>query len=141
MAPQLRLVARFGAGSAVIPYVSVFLGLAMGMVTVLAVLACINHSAHSMEATEVIQLCDPCGPGGWVRNVGTRCLLSTVPAHGFVRLDTGSGMFVAEGTPLCTLWPKPQDPVMAAEKARVAVRLGRAVGSEVIQGGGCSSHP
>jgi uncharacterized membrane protein len=147
-------------GQAVIPYVSVFLGLAMGLVTILAVLAFINHSAHSMEATEVIRriteetraqiakLCPspgtvdasegavglwPDGPGyviragqeGWVRNVDTRCLLLTVPAHGVVRLETGAGMFVAEGTPLCTLWPEPADPVGAAEKARAAIRLGR----------------
>lgn len=42
-------------GQAVIPYVSVFLGLAMGIVTILAVLAFINHSAHAMEATEIIR--------------------------------------------------------------------------------------
>ncbi len=147
-------------GQAVIPYVSVFLGLAMGMMTILAVLAFINHSAHSMEATEIIRritedtraqiakLCPPPGtadpsqeavgvmpegPGlviragqeGWVRHVDTRCLLSTVPERGVVRLDTGAGMFLIEGTPLCTLWPEPEDPVAAAETARAAVRLGR----------------
>lgn len=147
-------------GQAVIPYVSVFLGLAMGMVTILAVLAFINHSAHSMEATEIIRritedtrvqiakMCpspgtpDPSGervglfpeePGfviradreGWVQYVDTRCLLSSVPERGVVRLDTGAGMFLIEGTPLCTLWPKPEDPIAATDTARAALRLGR----------------
>jgi uncharacterized membrane protein len=147
-------------GQAVIPYVSVFLGLAMGMGTILAVLAFINHSAHAMEATEIIRritedtraqiakLCpSPGTPGpshetvelfpdepglviradqdGWVRYVDPQCLLSTVPERGVVRLDTGAGMFLVEGTPLCTLWPEPVDPVAATDTARAAVRLGR----------------
>ncbi len=123
-------------GQAVIPYVSVFLGLAMGMVTILAVLAFINHSAHSMEATEIIRRIaedtraqiakmrplpgtpDPSGeqvglvpeePGFVIRadreggsNMSTPgALLSSVPERGFVRLDTGAGMFPESKAPRC----------------------------------------
>jgi uncharacterized membrane protein len=64
----------------------------MGMVTILAMLAFINHSAHSMEATEVIR-----------------------------RITEETRTQIAK---LCPS-PEPQNPVMAAEKARAAVRLGR----------------
>lgn len=42
-------------GAAVIPTVSVFVALILGIVSVLAVIAFINHSAHSMEVGEIIR--------------------------------------------------------------------------------------
>lgn len=42
-------------GQAIIPTVSVFVGLTLGLIAVLAIVGFINHSAHSMDAAEVIR--------------------------------------------------------------------------------------
>lgn len=43
------------AGQAVIPNLSVFVALVLGIVSILGIVAFINHSAHSMEAAEIIR--------------------------------------------------------------------------------------
>jgi uncharacterized membrane protein len=63
--------------------------------------------------------------GGWVQQVSARELLDVVAPGGTLRLDTRVGWFVAEGTPLCTVWPRPEDPERAAHEAQEAVALGR----------------
>lgn len=42
-------------GPPIIPSISVMLAVALGVITVLAILAFINHSAHSMEVSEIVR--------------------------------------------------------------------------------------
>jgi uncharacterized membrane protein len=62
---------------------------------------------------------------GWVQDIDESGLLSAAAAGGVVRLDAGTGMFVAAGARLCTIWPSPEDPDAAARAARGAIRRGR----------------
>lgn len=61
---------------------------------------------------------------GWVQHLDRTALLDLVPDGGQVRLDTGVGRFVMEGTPLLSLWPEPDDPDRVAERARATVLVG-----------------
>ena len=74
-----------------------------------------EEGGHVIRATE----------SGWVQQVSARELLDVVAPGGTLRLDTRVGWFVAEGTPLCTVWPRPDDPERAAHEAQEAVALGR----------------
>ncbi len=148
------------AGEAVIPHVSVFAGVLLGVVAILAVVGFINHSAHSMEVGEIIRriadearanirrMC-PFAAGtspkmpvegpmptdssfivrsasdGWVQEVDVGRLLRLVPAGGVVRLETSVGRFITEGSPLCKIWPAPEDEERATRAGNDAVRLGR----------------
>jgi uncharacterized membrane protein len=63
---------------------------------------------------------------GWVQQARPAALLSLVPAGTLLRLDAQVGAFVAEGVPLCTLWPKPEH----AETVEKLIRLSVALGAE-----------
>ena len=67
-------------GEAIVPHISVFVALILGLLSILAIVAFINHSAHSMEVGEIIRrisngtqtqisrLCKPIGelgPDDW----------------------------------------------------------------------------
>jgi uncharacterized membrane protein len=61
---------------------------------------------------------------GWVQLVDHRALLAVAPEGGTVRLETAAGRYAIVGSPLCTVWPPPEDEGDAARRARRAVRLG-----------------
>lgn len=149
-------------GGEVIPHLSVLLGLLLGVVAILAIVAFINHSAHSMSADEIIRrvaaetralirrvhpereearsgpvppvpeppddaLIVPAARDGWIQQVEPDELLDAVPEGGTVLLHARPGGFVAEGLPLCTLWPIPgeDEPREAAcREVWAAVRQG-----------------
>jgi uncharacterized membrane protein len=74
----------------------------------------------------------PPGPGhtvalvasGWLQQVDAAGLLDLVPDGGTVRLETEPGRYAVRGTPLCTLWPHPEDADEAAERAARCTRIG-----------------
>jgi uncharacterized membrane protein len=61
---------------------------------------------------------------GWLQQVATDQLLDLVPDGGTVRLDTAVGRYAVEGAPLCTLWPRPEDPDAVADRAEQAIHVG-----------------
>ena len=74
----------------------------------------------------------PPGPGhpirfasnGWLQQLSTPGLLELVPDGGTVRLDTTVGRYAIAGTPLCTVWPAPDDPEAARDRAEDATQTG-----------------
>jgi uncharacterized membrane protein len=76
----------------------------------------------------------PEGPGhavlltgnGWIQQLHARQLLDLVPDGGTVRVETAPGRFAVRGTPLCTVWPAPEDPEAARRQAADAIKVGRA---------------
>lgn len=76
----------------------------------------------------------PEGPGhavlltgnGWIQQLHARQLLELVPDGGTVRLETAPGRFAVRGTPLCTIWPAPDDPEATRRQAASATKVGRA---------------
>ncbi|HZD79584.1 MAG TPA: DUF2254 domain-containing protein [Actinomycetota bacterium] len=75
----------------------------------------------------------PDGPGlivrapgdGWVQTVDIDRLLGAVPEGGVVRLETWPGAFVPEETPICTVWPMPEDVRATARTMERAFVIGR----------------
>jgi uncharacterized membrane protein len=61
---------------------------------------------------------------GWIQQVSAERLLDLVPDGGTVRLETRAGRYAVAGTPLCTLWPRPDDPDQAATDAKGAIAVG-----------------
>lgn len=61
---------------------------------------------------------------GWIQLVDPEALLHTVPEGGTVRFDTAVGRYVIPGSPLCTIWPVPDDLEDAARTARSATHVG-----------------
>lgn len=147
-------------GTPLVPSISVLVAVVLGVATVLAILALINHSAHSMEVAEIIrritedehetiaEICpDAAGEGkpippegplpegspftvrskkdGWIESVNAPRVVRALPAGGIGRLEAGAGMFVARGAPICTIWPKPENPDEVTAEVRGALRLGR----------------
>ena len=126
-------------GDPVIPNVSVALAVVLGIVTVLAVVAFISHSAHAMDVSQILERvrfettrqiererrtegrCDvstddwPSGTvirfrrGGWVQQIDTAALLELLPANGRMRIETGAGRYAIVGTPLCEVFPPSAD--------------------------------
>ena len=74
----------------------------------------------------------PAGPGhrilfatsGWLQQLSSEGLLDLVPDGGTVRLDTTVGRYAVEGTPLCTVWPVPDDLEAADDHAEGATQTG-----------------
>src|SRR5690606_31821374 len=62
---------------------------------------------------------------GWVEYVEHEALFGLVPPGGVVKLETGVGRYAVAGVPLAVLWPPPDDPERAIERAREAISLGR----------------
>lgn len=61
---------------------------------------------------------------GWIANMDLRALCEAADPGGTVRLETEVGRYAIGGTPLCTVWPAPDDPDAATERARRAVVTG-----------------
>ena len=145
-------------GTPVIPSISVGLALLLGVISILAIVAFINHSAHSMDVSRILARAsddglsaarsiwheeapagsDPeplpeapddhllvtHGTDGWVRDIDFATVLSSAPAGGTVRLETEVGRYAVAGTPLCRIWPRPDDAEQACGHARSGVITG-----------------
>lgn len=150
------------SSDAAVPAISIAAATLFGLVSLLATVAFIDHSAHSMEISELLHritdesrdqleargrlgvgdgLHDPSrwwstdGDGlvvrasrhGWVQQMDPARVLDAVADGSTVRLEITAGRYVAQGTPLCTIWPIPpdadQEPVCRAVVG--AVHLGR----------------
>jgi uncharacterized membrane protein len=147
-------------GDPVVPNLSVGLAVVLGVASILAIIAFIDHNAHTMEVSQVLQRVTdetlaqidgawpnsrddepagtsavvPAAPGhpvpltssGWIQQLSLRDLLDLVPDGGTVRVDTAPGRFAVRGTPLCTVWPAPDDPEATRDQAARAIEVGRA---------------
>jgi uncharacterized membrane protein len=145
-------------GDAVVPSISVALALLLGVVSILAIIAFINHSAQTMDVSRILaraakdglavaeRLWDeepeagsdpervPEAPDdhllvthaddGWVRDIDFDGLVATAPPGGTVRLEIEVGRYAVAGTPLCRIWPRPEDPERSCEAARAAIVTG-----------------
>lgn len=151
-------------GEPVIPSISVGLGVALGVVSILSIIAFIDHSAHAMDVSRVLARAtangvatvrrlwddpderaddEPSRPGddvvpeapdehlvithaadGWIQNVDLASMSRAADRGGTVRLDTEVGRYAVAGTVLCVVWPVPEDPDLARERARYAVVTG-----------------
>lgn len=66
----------------------------------------------------------PFTASGWLQRVDSKRLMDLVSEGGTVRLETTVGRYAVEGTPLCTLWPAPDDAEEARNCAARAVLIG-----------------
>lgn len=62
---------------------------------------------------------------GWVQGVHEQTLAAAVDADSVIRVDVRVGTLVVDRTPLCTVWPVPEDGDAAAARARRAFTVGR----------------
>lgn len=145
-------------GDPVIPSLSVGIALVLGVVSILAIVAFINHSAHSMDVSRILARAtdegvaavrrlwdeepqtgsDPerlpeappdhlvvtHGADGWVQDIDFARLAASAPPGGTVRLETEVGRYAIAGTPLCRIWPRPDDVEDCSEKARGSIYTG-----------------
>lgn len=61
---------------------------------------------------------------GWIQHIDLDAVAAAAPPNGTVRLDTETGRYAVVGTPLCTIWPVPDDPEQACARASAAVITG-----------------
>jgi uncharacterized membrane protein len=61
---------------------------------------------------------------GWVQQVSTTGLLSSVPPGSVLRLETRVGAFLARGIPLATIWPHPGSEETVARTIQASVVVG-----------------
>lgn len=66
----------------------------------------------------------PFTSSGWLQQVSVAGLLDIVPDGGTVRMETSVGRYAVKGTPLCTIWPAPDDPAAAVDRAAGATQVG-----------------
>ncbi len=150
-----------GDGDAVVPSISILLAVALGIASVLAIVAFINHAAHSMDVSSILRRVteevlsqarsawpepesdSPPGDGeaesprlpegaaavrfsgyGWVQNVDYDALLDQLPSGATVRLETFAGQYAIQNTPICHIFPAPEDMGTIADTVRAAVMVG-----------------
>lgn len=145
-------------GAPVIPSISVGIALVLGVISILAIIAFINHSAHSMDVSRILARATADGVAaadrlwhdepqtgsdperlpeappdhllvthdadGWVRDIDFHGVAAGAPPAGTVRFETEVGRYAVAGTPLCRIWPRPEDPERACRKARAGVVTG-----------------
>ncbi|MGA8987069.1 DUF2254 domain-containing protein [Aeromicrobium sp.] len=149
------------SGDAVVPSVSILLAVLLGIVSILSIVAFINHGAHSMDVSKILRRVtdevlsqastawpepesdDPPDTGrdgtpslpdgafavrfseyGWVQNVDYEQLLEVLPPGSRVRLDTFAGQFAIQSTPICHIFPPPEDPEDLSDAVRGTVMVG-----------------
>ena len=147
-------------GEPVIPSLSVAVAVVLGIVTILAIVAFIDHNAHAMDVSEILDRvrqeavahihrewteADRTGAtaeatgtefegpawvarfaaSGWVQQVDAEALLACLPQDTTARLETLAGRYAISETPLCTVWPPPDDPAALEARIREAVAIGR----------------
>lgn len=61
---------------------------------------------------------------GWIERFQAEALLDLTSDGGTVRFETRAGRYVMNGSPLCTVWPAPDDPDAVSSRARDAVEVG-----------------
>ena len=145
-------------GTPVVPSISVGFALFLGVVSILAIIAFINHSAQTMDVSRILgraasdglaaadRLWDdepPTGSDpervpeapddhllvthaddGWVRDIDFAGIVASAPPGGTVRLETEVGRYAVAGTPLCRIWPRPDDVDGSCEQARSGIVTG-----------------
>ncbi len=75
----------------------------------------------------------PAGPGfvveapldGWLQLLDPHRILQAIPPGSTVRMDVPMGAFVPDRTPVCTIWPMPDDPEGVREHLLQGIHLGR----------------
>ena len=61
---------------------------------------------------------------GWVQNVDYDALLAVLPAGASVRLETFAGRYAVAHTPICHIFPPPEDAGDLADAVRATVMVG-----------------
>lgn len=148
-------------GDPLIPNLSVGLATLLGVVSIMAILAFINHSAHTMDVSRILddvtqsaltqvrrlwslpedvdpeEAAEGSGPPvdvltvefrdhGWLQSIDLDRLTEAADPGGTVRLETRVGRYAVAGTPMCTIWPRPDDEDAAMRRARDSVVIGEA---------------
>ncbi len=150
-----------GAGDAIVPSISILLAVVLGIASILAIVAFINHAAHSMDVSnilrrvteEVLAQASTAWPEpdaesppaaahgestrlpegacvvrfaryGWVQNVDYDALLTALPPGARVRVETFAGQYAIQNTPICHIYPAPEDLEIIADAVRAAVIVG-----------------
>ena len=148
-------------GDAIVPSVSILLAVVLGIGSILAIIAFINHAAHSMDVSNILRrvtdevlsqaatawpepdpesaaalgegrwesLPDGASPVrfseyGWVQNVDYERLLEVLPTGTRLRLETFAGRYAVQNTPVCHIFPPPDDLADLADAVRAAVMVG-----------------
>ena len=148
-------------GDAIVPSVSILLAVVLGIGSILAIIAFINHAAHSMDVSNILRrvtdevlsqaatawpepdpesaaalgegrwesLPDGASPVrfseyGWVQNVDYERLLEVLPTGTKLRLETFAGRYAVQNTPVCHIFPPPDDLADLADAVRAAVMVG-----------------
>lgn len=145
-------------GEPVIPSLSVGIALLLSVISILAIIAFIDHSAHSMDVSRILARAtdegiaaarrlwadeaqtgsDPGsvpeapadhlvvthGADGWVKDIDFDRFAQSAPPGGTIRLETEVGRYAVAGTPLCRIWPRPEDPEGSCERARTSIVTG-----------------
>jgi uncharacterized membrane protein len=62
---------------------------------------------------------------GWVQEIRVDAILGLLHPGGTARLEIWAGAFAAAGAPLCTIWPDTEFANTTADRARLAIQLGR----------------
>jgi uncharacterized membrane protein len=135
-----------------VPHLSTGVAVLLGVITVLAVVAFIDHAAHRMDVSEILQdvtrqtvaaadtaeratapvhADPPSADGlpvrfehnGWIQQIDRRALLDLVPPGGVVALQSAAGRYAVTGTTACTLWPAPE----RADRDDAAARARKAI--------------
>ncbi len=151
-----------GAGDAIVPSVSILLAVVLGIGSILAIIAFINHAAHSMDVSNILRRVteevlsqasaawpepDPDSAAGfdqgrweslpdgasavrfseygWVQNVDYDRLLDVMPTGASLRLETFAGRYAVQNTPICHIFPPPDDMADLADAVRSAVMVGK----------------
>ena len=75
---------------------------------------------------------EPPGPGfivnfdnhGWVQFIDGDQILAAVPPGSTVRVETAAGRYAIQRTPVCRIWPAPEEPEQVSSSVRNAVTIG-----------------
>ncbi len=75
---------------------------------------------------------DPVGEGytatfdvrGWIQQIDDQALLAALGSGAQLRLDTAPGRYAIPNTPICTVWPRPDDAEAFVDAVRVATIVG-----------------
>lgn len=145
-------------GTPVIPSISVGVALLLGVVSILAIIAFINHSAQSMDVSRILSRAADEGVAaarrlwddepatgsdperlpepppdhlvvthdadGWVQDIDFASVAASAPPGGTTRLEIEVGRYAVAGTPLCRIWPRPDDPERSCDQARRSIVSG-----------------
>ena len=151
------------AGDAVVPSVSILVAVALGIASILSIVAFINHGAHSMDVSKILHrvteealtqaehsLAGARGrapfrtlswtsraePAGRRRRRALRhvrlgaerglrpAARPLLPPGSTMRLETFAGQYAIQDTPICHIFPPPEDAADLGDAVRAAVTVG-----------------